>query len=157
MYIYILIFILSFIISCSDNTKTNSYYDKAVEYHTIKEFDKALISLNFLVEENPNSPFIPDAYYLIAEIYLNEFQEYDVAIIFLEKLISAYPEHRLSKKGLFTLAYINANYIDSYTDAINLYSKFKNLYPEDDLIPSVEYELENLKKIEIEINNLLES
>tara|TARA_B100001750_G_C15298466_1_gene491010 strand:+ start:118 stop:606 length:489 start_codon:yes stop_codon:yes gene_type:complete len=157
MYTYILIFVLSFIISCSENKTSDNYYNDALKYHDVKEYDQALISLNFLIDKVPNSVLIPNAYYLISEIYLNEFQEYDIAIIYLNKLINNYPKHELSKKGLFTLAYINANYIDSYTDAINFYEKFKNKYPNDDLIPSVNYELENLNEIKNEINILLKS
>jgi TolA-binding protein len=157
MYNYILILVLAFIFSCSDKIISNNYYNEALKYHDSKNFDKSLIALNFLIDNNPKSDFLPNAYFLISEIYLNEFKEYDISILYLSKLIDAYPEHELSKKALFTLAYINANYIDSYTDAIDLYRDFKNKYPADDLIPSVNYELDNLKDIQQTIEILLNS
>ena len=58
---------------------------------------------------------------------------------------------------MFTLGYINANYIDSFTDAINYYNSFLLKYPNDDLIPSVEYELENLLIIQSKIDTLINS
>ena len=150
-----LITLLFFIFSCSDKNIPNDYYSDALMHHDNKNYDKSLISLNFLIDKHPNSNLIPNVYFLISEIYLNEFREYDISIIYLNKLIVSYPNHELSKKALFTLAYINANYIDSYTDAIDLYKKFKDKYPDDDLIPSVNYELDNLKDIEQKINILL--
>ena len=157
MYNYILIVALAFIFSCSDKIVSNNYYDEALKYHSSKDFDKSLIALNFLIDNNPKSDSVPNAYFLISEIYLNEFKEYDISILYLNKLINAYPKHELCKKSLFTLAYINANYIDSYTDAIDLYKEFKKRYPADDLIPSVNYELDNLKDIQQTIEILLNS
>ena len=58
---------------------------------------------------------------------------------------------------MFTLGYIYANYLDYYSDAIFIYSEFKRKYPNDDLISSINYELQNLAKINKEIESLLNS
>ena len=52
-----------------------------------------------------------------------------------------------NKKSIFSLAYIYANYLHYYTNAIELYEKFKTTYPSDDLIPSIDYELDVLRNI----------
>ena len=52
------------------------------------------------------------------------------------------------------IAYIYNNYLSSYTDAIDNYNLFINKYPNDELIPSVEFELEGLFEIEVIIDSL---
>ena len=55
----------------------------------------------------------------------------------------------------FLNIYINANYIDSYSDANYYYVEFIEKYPNDDLVPSVEYELDNLKPLLIKTESLI--
>jgi outer membrane protein assembly factor BamD (BamD/ComL family) len=71
-----------------------------------------------------------------------------------EKVVEEYPEHEVSKKSLFMIAYIYNNYLEAYSDAIINYNLFKEKYPSDELIPSVEYELEGLKDIQATIDSL---
>ena len=71
-----------------------------------------------------------------------------------EKVVKEYPEHEVSKKSLFMIAYIYNNYLEAYSDAIINYNLFKEKYPSDELIPSVEYELEGLKNIKATIDSL---
>ena len=52
------------------------------------------------------------------------------------------------------IAYIYNNYLEAYSDAIINYKLFKDKYPTDELIPSVEYELEGLKSIQTKIDSL---
>ena len=49
------------------------------------------------------------------------------------------------------IANIYNNYLEAYSDAIINYNLFKEKYPGDELIPSVEYELEGLKNIKTTI------
>ena len=46
------------------------------------------------------------------------------------------------------------NYINAYSDAIRYYKLFKEKYPEDELILSVEYELNSLMDIQSKIDSL---
>ena len=50
--------------------------------------------------------------------------------------------------------YVYNNYLNAYSDAIEMYTNFQSTYPEDNLIPSVEYELECLEVINIKIDSL---
>ena len=44
--------------------------------------------------------------------------------------------------------------MEAYSDAIINYNLFKDKYPDDELIPSVEYELEGLKYFKTTIDSL---
>ena len=52
------------------------------------------------------------------------------------------------------IAYIFNNYLNAYSDAIITYKLFRNKYPNDELIPSVEFELDGLKYIQSTIDSL---
>ena len=52
------------------------------------------------------------------------------------------------------IAYVYNNYLNAYSDAIITYKLFKEKYPNDELIPSVEFELEGLKDIQSTIDSL---
>ena len=45
------------------------------------------------------------------------------------------------------IAYIYNNNLNMYTDAINYYNNFLNDYKNDELVSSVEYELDQIKTI----------
>ena len=46
-------------------------------------------------------------------------------------------------------------YIDSYSDANYFYVEFIKKYPDDDLVPSVKFELDNLKPLLIKTESLI--
>ena len=74
--------------------------------------------------------------------------EYEIASKYYDTIVENYSESFNSvKKSMFTLAYVYANHLDYYTDAIDIYERFKKEYPDDDLIVSINYELENVKDI----------
>ena len=152
-----LLIIAIILFSCKQNPNKDvvALWNEITILHNNNDFDDTLILLNRLIDDYSNSSYIPDAYYLISEIYINEHKEYSISIDYLLKLLDSYPDHNLAKKSLFTLGYINANYIDSYTDATTYYNLFLTKYPDDDLIPSVKYELKGLEKINDKINSLL--
>ena len=123
-----------------------------------KKYEECIGELKHIINSNLGTPNAAKAEYMIAEIFLNDFEKYAIAANFYETIISSYPSHYDEvKKSMFTLAYIYANYLDYYTDAILIYNEFKNKYPNDDLISSIDYELQNLTKIEKEIKALLNS
>ena len=144
-------------ISSCDNSdhKVEELWNDALFYHNNSNFSQCVVKLDLLAEKYPNSHYASQAYYLISEIYLNEYKEYDIAINLLNKIIDNYPNSAESKKSLFTLGYINANYIDSYSDANYFYVEFIKKYPDDDLVPSVEFELDNLKPLLIKTESLI--
>jgi len=150
-----LLFIAFFLFSCNQDTTDIQEWNKIIEFHSAKDYDNCLVNLHSLVVSYPNSKKIPDVYFLISEIYINEYKEYDISIEYLNLILEKYPKHELSKKSLFTLGYINANYLEAYTKATSYYKQFLSIYPDDDLVPSVNYELSNLSELNLKAKSLL--
>ena len=123
-----------------------------------KNYSKAIKSLNIIIDQNKGKQTAAEAEYIIAEIYLNDFNDYSSAVIRYNQIINSYPKSfNVVKKSMFTLAYVYANSLDSYTDAIYFYELFKNEYPNDDLISSIDYELKDLYEHKLIIESLLNS
>ena len=112
-----------------------------------KEYSSAMLYIEDILASSSNIELKAECLYLKSEIFLNDFNDYENASISLEDIVNNYSKTQVSKKAIFSLAYLYANYLGYYTDAVLLYDKFKNLYPSDDLIPSINYELEILRNI----------
>ena len=112
-----------------------------------KKYSSAMLNIEDILTSSSNIELKAECLYLKSEIFLNDFNDYENASIHLEDIVDNYSKTQVSKKALFSLAYLYANYLGYYTDAILLYDKFMNLYPTDDLIPSINYELEILRNI----------
>ena len=112
-----------------------------------KKYESALLILDNIIKTSNSNDLVAECIYIISEIYLNEFNEYELTSFYLSEIIQNFPETDVSKKAMFTLAYLYANHLHFYTDAINLYERFINTYPYDDLIPSIQYELNILRNI----------
>lgn len=123
-----------------------------------KNYSKGFLLLENIISNHKDEEIAAEAEYIYAEIYLNDFEEYKIAANYYTKIINNYPKsYNVVKKSMFTLAYIYANHLDYYTDAIDTYETFKEEYPYDELIISVDYELESLYKHDIVIKSLLNS
>ena len=112
-----------------------------------KKYSSAMLYIEDILASSSNIELKAECLYLKSEIFLNDFNDYENASIHLEDIVDNYSKTQVSKKALFSLAYLYANYLGYYTDAILLYDKFMSLYPTDDLIPSINYELEILRNI----------
>ncbi len=133
-------------------------WDEAEMYYQNKKFDDSIIALNKIINlQNLEEDLKVKSLFLISEIYLNEYKEYDISVSFLDQILNSHQSHDLHKRALFTKAYINANYLDAYTDAIMLYNLFLENYPGDELVSSVNYELEELNKFQGQIEELTKS
>ena len=123
-----------------------------------QDYQGCILSLKNIINTYQGKEIAAKSEYMIAEIFLNDFKNYSIASDYYKKIIYNYPDHYQEvKKSIFTLAYIYANYLDYYSNAILLYEKFKKTYPNDDLIISIDYELQNLAKFDKEIKSLLNS
>lgn len=121
--------------------------EKAKELILRKDYNDAFLLLDNIINSDYNNNLTAESLYIISEVYLNDFNEYEIAALYLNDIINNYSETNVNKKAVFSLAYLYANYVHFYTDAITLYEKFKEMYPLDDLIPSIDYELNILKNI----------
>ena len=149
--VYIILGIL--LISCNNQTP-QILWEKARADRSGDNMKECITSLELIIDNFPHHGLAPKAQYLKAEIYLNDIKDYDFAVKEFKKVISIYPDKDEAKNALFMLAYIYNNYLGSYTDAINNYNMFINRYPGDELVPSVQYELDGLIEIQNSIDSL---
>lgn len=142
--------------SCNDgsNTSASKLWNDGQQYRSEKKIMESITSFKSIIKDYPMHELAPKAQFQIADIYLNDIKDFEFAVEEFEKVVNKYPEHEVSKKSLFMIAYIYNNYLESYSDAIKNYNVFKKKYPTDELIPSVEYELEGLKNIKNTIDSL---
>ena len=150
--IFILI-IYMLLISCN-NQSPKTLFENAKLMRSENNFKESLINLELIIINYPTHDLAAEAQYKKAEIYLNDIKNFDFSVEEFEKVISQYPNHDVAKNSLFMIAYIYNNYLNSFTKAIDNYNLFLNKYPDDELIPSVEYELEGLFNIEAIIDSL---
>ena len=148
----------TFISSEIKKVDSNKLFYNALLLISNKEYSKALLLLEDIIYKYKNKEIAAEAEYIIAEIYLNDFNDYSAAAHYYTKILDSYPKtFNIVKKSMFTLAYIYANNLDSYSDAIYFYELFKKEYPEDELLPSIDYELLGLYKHKLVIESLLNS
>ena len=134
-----------FFVFTSCTNEHSVLWDDAEQLYLNKEYENSIKVLHSITSKFPNTEYAAQAKYLLADIYLNEYNEYNIAIDYFNEVINDFPMHELAKKSLFTLGYIYGNYLDAYTDAFNSYTLFINKYPNDPLVSSAQYEVENLK------------
>ena len=121
---------------------------------TENNMKESIINLESIIKNYPEHILAAEAQFQKADIYLNDIKDFDFAIEKFQSVIGQYPNHVVAKNSLFMIAYIYNNYLGSYTDAINRYNLFLSKYPNDELIPSVQYELKGLLKIDDVIDSL---
>ena len=152
----ILLLICVYFASCSgDSNRTAAeLWDDAQKYRTEDRLKESITSFKTILDKYPSDNFAAEAQFQIADIYLNDVKDFDYAIKEFQKVVHLYPDHEVSKKSLFMIAYIFNNYLNAYSDAIITYKLFRKKYPNDELIPSVEFELDGLKGIQSTIDSL---
>ena len=142
--------------SCNDVANKSAYqlWEEGQQQRIEENLKESITSFKTIIVKYPDDELSAKAQFQIADIYLNDTKNFEYAVNEFKKVVERYPDHEVAKKSLFMLAYIYNNYIDAYSDAIINYNLFKEKYPDDDLIPSVEYELEGLKGIQEKIDSL---
>ena len=152
----ILLFIGVYIVSCGggSNRTAAELWDDAQKYRAEDKLKESITSFKTILDKYPSDNFAAEAQFQIADIYLNDVKDFDFAIKEFQKVVDLYPDHEVSKKSLFMIAYIFNNYLNAYSDAIMTYKLFRQKYPNDELIPSVEFELDGLIDIQSTIDSL---
>ena len=80
--------LLCVITSCNKNDDLEKLWSNDMTFYEYQNYNQCLVSLDNLIEEYPDSDYAPKSYYLISEIYLNEYKQYDIAQEFLKKIIN---------------------------------------------------------------------
>ena len=152
----ILLLIGVYFVSCdggSNRTAAKLWHD-GQKYRAEDKLMESITSFKTIIDKYPSDNFAAEAQFQIADIYLNDVKDFDFAVKEFQKVVDLYPDHEVSKKSLFMIAYIFNNYLNAYSDAIITYKLFRKKYPNDELIPSVEFELNGLKDIQSTIDSL---
>ena len=153
----IILFLIGvYCVSCGggSNRTAAELWDVAQNYRAEDNLKESITSFKTILLKYPSNNFAAEAQFQIADIYLNDVKNFDFAIKEFQKVVDLYPDHEVSKKSLFMIAYIFNNYLNAYSDAIITYKLFRKKYPNDELIPSVEFELNGLKDIQSTIDSL---
>ena len=140
--------------NCSSNKSADQLWNDGQQFRSEEKLMESVNSFKSIIKDYPLDDLAAKAQFQIADIYLNDTKDFEFAVKEFEKIVKKYPGHEVSKKSLFMIAYIYNNYLEAYSDAIINYNLFKEKYPTDELIPSVEYELEGLKNIKATIDSL---
>jgi len=144
------------LISCNTNINksVDEIWKEGQQHRIANNLKEAISSFKSIINNFPKHELSAKAQFQIADIFLNDEKNYDYAIKEIKLVVKNYPNHDDAKKSLFMIAYIYNNYINAYSDAILHYHLFKEKYPNDELIPSVEYELNGLKNVQSTIDSL---
>ena len=150
MNYYLLAFLFLFN-SCQDNLELK--YEQARKYQENKEYRESNILLYDIIDssDSPESLKIK-SYFLLAQTFY-DLKNYKEAIELYQNILDAPLDNPIRKKTLFMIAYIYYNDLDMYTHSVKYYNIFKEEYPEDELIPAVDYELEQINDIIKEAQN----
>ena len=142
---YLSFILLLFLSSCQTNY--NSMYYEAEKHRESEEYKESSVLLYKIIESTDTSDELKfKAHFLLADIYLN-LQDFELSIESYKNILSATIENKMRKKALFMIAYIYNNNLDMYSHSREYYELFKSQYSNDDLIPSVDYELEQIEAI----------
>ncbi len=138
------------ILLCSCQETFKAKYDRALGLSEDGNYRESNSILYDIIESESSSEAEKSkSYFLLADIYI-KINQYEQAISSYEKLLDPSVDEKLRKQSLFMIGYIYFNNLHMYTHAKKYYQQFKALYSNDDLIASVDYELESIEKI---INN----
>ncbi len=89
-----------------------------------------------------------------AMMQADQFKRYEESAKLLERFQREYPNHSLSAKALFLQAFTYAEYVKDFKRAEAIYRSFLQRYPDHEMVPSIEFELNNLGKSPEELLNL---
>ena len=145
MLIKVLIVSFLLIAGCQDNFQRD--YERAKSLSEKQQNREASVILYDIVNSDKSQQELKyKSYFLLADIYL-KMNQYENSINIYKKLLEAPIENKLRKQSLFMIGYIYFNNLEMYSESILYYNQFLNEYQNDDLIASVNFELETIQEI----------
>ena len=132
---------------CKNDKTYEILYENSSNLKSNKKFKESNMILNYLInfEKTPKNIMIKSKF-LRAQIFY-DLSYYVQAINFFKSILEEDISSEYRKKALFMTAYIYNNNLNMYTDAVYYYKTFLNDYKNDELISSVEYELNQIESI----------
>ena len=138
---------------CNDNKTYEILYENSLKLKNDKKLKESNMILDYLInfDKTPKNIVIKSKF-LRAQIFY-DLSYYVQAVNYFKLILKEDISSEYRKKALFMTAYIYNNNLNMYTDAINYYKTFLNDYKNDELISSVEYELDQIKAIVAKIKD----
>tara|TARA_Y100001958_G_C21122733_1_gene466327 strand:- start:301 stop:921 length:621 start_codon:yes stop_codon:yes gene_type:complete len=138
---------------CNDYKTYETLYEKSLKLKNDKKLKESNMILDYLInfDKTPKNVIIKSKF-LRAQIFY-DLSYYVQAVNYFKLILNEDVTSDYRKKALFMTAYIYNNNLNMYTDAINYYKTFLNDYKNDELISSVEYELDQIKTIVAKIKD----
>ncbi len=138
---------------CNDEKTYKIIYESSLNLKKDKKLKESNMILDYLInfDKTPRNIIIKSKF-LRAQIFY-DLSYYVQAVNYFKLILKEDISSDYRKKALFMTAYIYNNNLNMYTDAINYYKTFLNDYKNDELISSVEYELDQIKTIVAKIKD----
>ncbi len=153
-YILFALVVFSLTACSKDDSQITEHFNKALELRQNEKIGESLTELGAVIKEFPKKPKAAEAQFEIGKIYLNDVKDYGIAIEEFQKVLDQYSKSDFAPKSLFMIAYIEANNLQAYSDAIEDYQNFIKLYPDNELVASVQYELDSMAELNDKIVEL---
>jgi len=143
-------------VNCSrDSVKTaEGYWDLGRESFNNKKYEESIAYYQKLVKRFPQDTLAIQALFSVAEIYKNNLKDFTKSIDSYNQILSQFSADPKTPNASFMIGYIYANDLNDYDKAKASYEKFIELYPDHMLVPSAQWEIENLGKSLDEIPQL---
>lgn len=164
----LLLFSLIGLISCSLSNSRNKLVQKIEQLQPIlfeenqsvietAENRTKMITLRSdykeFIRTYPKDTLRSEYLYNLAMMEADFFKEYQESVTFLAQFYREYPNHPNAAKALFLQAFTYSEYVKDYDRAKLVYEQFLQKYPSHELVPSIQFELENLGKSPEELLN----
>jgi|GEM_PF-1478937 len=143
-FISILLFLTLILIASCARDAARSLMDQATELEAQGNYAEALVVLERIVKEHPDSPHAPAALFRCAWLYNNEQEDALKAATTYELVNDRYPDSEYGHKGLFAAGFTYANELENVERAKAAYDKYLSMYADSSMAETVRFELEHL-------------
>lgn len=141
-----LLTILLAIVACTSYESAEEIWKATQSAIAGRDYIKSIKLLTMLVEDFPDDPLAPKAQMKIGEIYMNNTHELEKSLVAYQMAADNYSDNESGVTALFMVGFVNANYLQDMDAARKAYKAFIEKYPNHELVPSVQFELDNLGK-----------
>ena len=150
----ICLLLLLLFIACGVRQTAEELWSSSKREVQARRYRKAIQVLEKLVAAYPEHALAPRAQFQVGDIYMNNINDLHSSVAAYQETTSRYPDTDEGVKALFMVGFVYANHLGDYEAARRAYLGFRDQYPNHELIPSVQFELENLGKSADEIEAL---
>lgn len=104
--IFLAIFVIVFLFSCSTKLSHDEYYAKAKKAYTEGKFKEAVESFKLLIEYYPDGEKAAEASFMLGFINANDLKDFAEAEKYYKAFIEKYPKHDLADDAQYELKFL---------------------------------------------------